>query len=839
MVELTLAHVAGLIAAGFFIANQLSPNGLAFVISRCMGDKNSAATLTVASSALHKSLWPLLLRTDVCYIRGVRSSILWLARLITLMSILLAVAAIVTPLGLYSVLLPGDERQATFVYSPDLSSFGYGTPPRSELTWARQCGGGSFIDGPRPCPFSDTVSVVTYFPNGTISYNYTNGYNLNVPDFLLQTYSSGTNASSTVSNYFDIQYRRYATRQDDFYNNNTVYLVSANRNIESLVQDNRKMAVEGLIVDAEIGRIGFRNHTVPDGFVHGSRWDEDVSFTMITQLSISLKGNAQLLFVEPETFCLDTNLTLDYNITNSWRKTIDGLYLTDRGGFSPLSHIYPEYGSYNDTSGNANLYARAYKAAWLHNAYIAIYLNVTNAPNGTQKAWSYMTSEIGKQYRFGSPGSDDSGVGDVDALVVTPDFGNYVKPALDVSNSSGEDVNSVNPWGIGPSNWSTINLLCSGAGNGDYANISNILVACGQMRGVPQRIDGGSPLIYEAGSQWSQKIFACATSVKASVKTVSLSYNSTGPSIESLTVDDIRDKQYSDNASMPLWGVENTGNAYNNSEIDLIWGIVDDIHVNNPNVSTARQPHLFLPGWLDNNIDLGLSYGNWQNLPGSDFIKIALRSAYSVDSSSLSSVLSGLSQTSGVVDYSGQSSLAMWARWQNLTAQADLASLIPNLIFTDVAASTVVGTKGVLGPGNIGTSSASISVRPIVSTVRYHLPYAIPAFVAAVMLLLIVLGAIASAIFPCDGLGGIHRLRHHIQGLQPGRIYSMLMELGHVDPKTSGKDWNRQFGESMISIDGHESVAENRYGTSSSLPNKEPHESTRLRHGSEDDISST
>lgn len=85
-----------------------------------------------------------------------------------------------------------------------------------------------------------------------------------------------------------------------------------------------------------------------------------------------------------------------------------------------------------------------------------MYLNVTNPTNGTQKAWSYMTSELGKQYRFSSPGSDESGISGVDTLVITPDFGAYVKPAVDISNSSGLGVSSANPWGIGPSNWSAI-----------------------------------------------------------------------------------------------------------------------------------------------------------------------------------------------------------------------------------------------------------------------------------------------------------------------------------------------------------------------------------------------
>jgi hypothetical protein len=79
------------------------------------------------------------------------------------------------------------------------------------------------------------------------------------------------------------------------------------------------------------GGIGFRNHSAPAWKEHGSTWAEDI------------------LFVVPETVCVDTNLTLDYAIprTRSERdlapSNVARLNITDRGGFVDLDHKYPQY----------------------------------------------------------------------------------------------------------------------------------------------------------------------------------------------------------------------------------------------------------------------------------------------------------------------------------------------------------------------------------------------------------------------------------------------------------------------------------------------------------------
>lgn len=315
------------------------------------------------------------------------------------------------------------------------------------------------------------------------------------------------------------------------------------------------------------------------------------------------------------------------------------------------------------------------------------------------------------------------------------------------------------------------------------------------MHSVPKRQDPGTPLLFETGSQWSQKLYTCATAVKATIKTASFNYNGTDGFFPNLAITNIQDKVYPDEGSMPLWGVENTGNKYYMQDLNLIWGLVSPKYENDVNVSTVRQPSLYLPGWV-NPDDVasigGESLEDFENLPGSDFAVGALETSYCVSDSAFSCP---------GIDYSGNTNITMWARWQNLTQSAETASLIPNLIFTDTAASAIVGTKGVLGPGNTAQQNdVPILVTPLTSKIRYHYPFAIPALAAALMLFLITLLALVTA---CFTGGGIARMRLHLQQASPGRIYTTFLY-----PKPDGltmrsKDWSMQFGEKIVDLSGH------------------------------------
>jgi len=399
---------------------------------------------TVISSAFQRSHWPTVLRADDIHSRGVRSHIFLLSKLISFMGILIAVAGVVTPLGLYEILLPAKSIQTPFHYLKDDSPFGYGTPPRSNYSFSRICGTGTLLTGPEPCPFSESIAVISYFSNETIAYEYPYGYDMGIPNVIFDTYSSGTNNNTTVSNYFDIQWRRYSTTSSTLLNNGSTYLLGAFKNMQSLILNNATQPVEGLVVDTIRGGVGLRNHTSPQGFEFGVTWEED------------------LLFIEPETVCVDTNLTLDYTIISANASVINGVLLTDRGGFVNLNHTYPEYNLSNPQT-NPDLYGRAYKAAWLNNAYTALYYNVTNPTNNETRtsAFSYLNSEINKTFPIpmGSFGfTSNSGY---DALTLSATFGDYLTNSLSgVANASNSTVN-VNPYGIGSVNFSAISKLPS------------------------------------------------------------------------------------------------------------------------------------------------------------------------------------------------------------------------------------------------------------------------------------------------------------------------------------------------------------------------------------------
>ncbi|KAK2922718.1 hypothetical protein FoTM2_017571 [Fusarium oxysporum f. sp. vasinfectum] len=736
-----------------------------------------AVKRTIASGAFHQSYWPVILRTDAAFSIGVRKDILWVARLIPTMGILLSIASVVTPLGLYDTLVPGKAVQAPFVYAADTSPFGYGTPARSNYTWSRECG----RFNPMPCPFSEVEAIITNYPNGTTKYNYPYGVNMTIPDVILETYSSGTGDHMTVSNFFDIQWRQYATTKEWYLNNGSDYLVGTYRNVQSLILNNATGVVEGLVVDMIKGGVGFRNHTVPLGFSYGVTWEEDI------------------LFVEPETVCVDTNLTLDYTVTSANGSAISDVVLTDRGGFVNLNQTFHEP-DYDNPQANPDLYGRAYAAAWLHNAYTAVYLNVTNPGNQTSgvRPWRYLNTAMNQTFLIEQSRLSTS-LSEYDSLVITARFSDYLGLtyglAAGYTNASNPGIDT-NIFGISSENYTVIHDVCAYP-SGYSANITNILVGCGLMRGVPQRQDPGTPLTFETGSKWSQKMFACASAVKATIKTVSLTYNRTDGFFKTLAVADIKDKQYTDKGSIPLWGVEETGDRYRLSQLNLIWGLVSPAYQESANVSTVRRPSLFLPGWIDLLlIDNSRLMKSRNNLPGSDFSVAVLSAAYSV----------GGLFSNGLMDYTGKSSIAMWARWQNLSSNAGTAALIPNLIFTDISASAVVGTKGVLGPGNTARQNlVPISVTPMITTVRYHVLYAIPAAISALLLLVIACGALLATFLKWEGL---KQMRQHLQQLSPGRIYTTLLLPGEGSNMLMlGEDWSKKFGGEVIDPSGDSLMA--------------------------------
>jgi hypothetical protein len=122
------------------------------------------------------------------------------------------------------------------------------------------------------------------------------------------------------------------------------------------------------------------------------------------------------------------------------------------------------------------------------------------------------------------------------------------------------------------------------------------------------------------------------------------------------------------------------------------------------------------------------------------------------------------------------------------------------LIFTDYAAAAVVGTKGILGPRNAAQKNmVPLRVTPTVSRIRYRLPFAIPAIIAVLGLILMTVAALITMIFHHHN---IHKMRLQLQKLSPGRIFTTFLhpELGGM--AVTSKNWSRSTGKTAVDISG-------------------------------------
>jgi hypothetical protein len=387
------------------------------------------AALTVDRSVigrfLHSSYWPTILGTDSAATFSANRATVFMACFRLFMVALIAVAAIVTPFGLYeSIETSPDSTTSTFHHIQDLSTFGLGTPPRSSSsgTWSRICG----YRLPYACP--NSPNKLSDIANATGSFIQADTwYDSKIPQAVLNAFESGlVGLEPSVSGPFNIEYRSYVKSQLDIdgkgipIDNGTVpYTKGAYQPLSTRILDDDISVVEGLVVDMKTGGIGFRNHSAPTRQPFGSTWTED------------------LLFISPETVCVDTNLTLDFSISATNAEFLAAgtgvfnLSLTDHGGFVNLNHTYPEWKK-GDTQQNPELWLRAYKAAWLNNALSMAFMNVTNFANESSgiRAFSYLNSTLNKNFPLHYPnGETISSRLNIQpgALQITNMFGEYLE----------------------------------------------------------------------------------------------------------------------------------------------------------------------------------------------------------------------------------------------------------------------------------------------------------------------------------------------------------------------------------------------------------------------------
>ena len=233
------------------------------------------------------------------------------------------------------------------------------------------------------CPDSiyNDPSIRSQYPNHTV-------VNTTIPDVTLRAFHNNT-PGNTIASPMDIQYRNLYLERNKYIDNDEVNARGAFRPLQSLLLDGKYRVVEGLVVDTNLGGIGFRNHTIPIQLESGAQWQED------------------LLWVIPETACTPVNLSLHFSISENYFFDTTYGYMTDDGGFANLANDIPEprfdgpKGSWQDAFGSMpDLQQRSYALAWWNNQFTARLLNVSSSSVGTK-----YTSEFVEYAKLASPSS--------------------------------------------------------------------------------------------------------------------------------------------------------------------------------------------------------------------------------------------------------------------------------------------------------------------------------------------------------------------------------------------------------------------------------------------------
>lgn len=276
----------------------------------------------------------------------------------------------------------------------------------------RACGFNLWCD----CPDSifDDPTERTQYPghivvNSTIPFSTTQPFN---------TATTGT----TIASPLDIQFRNWFKGSDIYVDDNAPNVVGRFRPLATFALDNSYRVVEGLVVDAINGGLGFRNHTIPKGLELGAQWTEDI------------------LWLTPETSCTSTNLTLHFSISRNYFFNTNNGYMQDDGGFANLDSTPPiprwddDEPHWRSNSDVPDLQHRSYTAAWWNNQFVAHALNIS-------------TSSIGQVYTSG--------------------FSNYAKLAspnsINIKDMNGMFLNSIwfNNSGSNGADFTTYGMLCA------------------------------------------------------------------------------------------------------------------------------------------------------------------------------------------------------------------------------------------------------------------------------------------------------------------------------------------------------------------------------------------
>lgn len=334
---------------------------------------------SVVGRVLHSSYWPTLLRSDTVATNGVTLPVQVISTTLPILTVLVAIAAIVTPLGLYEEIAASSSKSLhKFTYIKDTSAFGFSSPVRSQYGLNRNC-------WPLVCPLTNPSPFNTSYPSDNLSMTFQSTYDISIPESLIQVFKYGnTGEGKSVSSIFDIHWRSAQIERDGMVNWDKPYLVGSSSFGKDIVaQDEDYVLIDGLVVDIKSGKIGFRNHTLPAPSDYGLTWTE------------------RLLFVEPRTECVDTNLSIEYTIAepNDYNMNMENISLVAERGITGISPEIPTKEFPNPQSDPA-LFDRAHRAALLNNFFTMQWMNISNVSSSLSSVLEFGILPSPTSYMF-------------------------------------------------------------------------------------------------------------------------------------------------------------------------------------------------------------------------------------------------------------------------------------------------------------------------------------------------------------------------------------------------------------------------------------------------------
>jgi hypothetical protein len=307
-------------------------------------------------------------------------------------------------------------------------------------------------------------------------------------------------------------------------------------------------------------------------------------------------------------------------------------------------------------------------------------------------------------------------------------------------------------------------------------------------------------------------MYSCASANRAIIKTVRFSFN-TSKSLDGLSIDNIEPKKYSGSFQHPLWAFESSAESddpqWDLENWDPLWGIVEKEDSTFTNLSYKRSSEL----WLTGSTKLAsLSFAGF-NLAAVTVPRRLLYHTYEVHSWALSSTRS----TDILADYSGKENIELHNMWKHLTKTPEGTGRMINLVWTDIAANALYGSRGMLpvspppnlakrAEGDKGSGSGTeFPVYVRVRRTRYRYAYAIPAFIVLGIVMVILVGSLVALIL---SRGTIGRMRLYLARLSSGRVMTAFLAKeeaieggdGTVAGLVSTSRWLKKDGRMMVDV---------------------------------------